>query len=187
MTLITDIITDNYVITIIITAIMYWIYIKKSPTWADKVRLTIALVLIPIIAATIWLTMELWNHTASTDPDTIYQIGIIPLFVVIYLLTSTFFVLLTSWKKKGYRNLKKFSERGLILGLVFGLLGGLITGLIAGLILGLMYGFIAGLISRFVGGLTFWLIGGLIFGLIHELEFFQQPTKSQKLFTPKTH
>jgi hypothetical protein len=87
-----------------------------------------------------------------------------------YILISLAFISLIAIFKKGYKNIKKYEENGLIVGLIGGLIVGLIVGLIGGLIFGLISGLIVGLIVGLIGGLIVGLIGGLIFGLTNEFE-----------------
>jgi hypothetical protein len=158
-------ITSNYVIIIIITvAILCWIYIKKSPTWEDKARLTLALAFIPIIASSIWFIKKSWDHSELTNLE------IIPLLVAMYFLISIFFVLFASWKKGGYDNLKKISEFGLIAWLIGGLVSGLAGGSLVGFVLGLTGEMISGLVFGLILGLSYGLIFGLIFGMTIELK-----------------
>ena len=83
-----------------------------------------------------------------------------------YILICLIIISLVALFKKGYRNLKRFDEKGLIFGLISGLIIGLIFGLISGLIIGLIYGLISGLIFGLIYGLISGLIITLIYGLI---------------------
>ena len=87
-----------------------------------------------------------------------------------YILISLALISLVAIFKKGYKNLKKYDEKGLIGGLIISLILGLILGLIPGLIPGLILGLILGLIISLIAGLIISLILGLIIGLSKEFD-----------------
>ena len=114
-----------------------------------------------------WIFLNLGSLECSEEfcNYEVYQLLIIPLLILDYLIVSLFICSVVSIFKK----LNSFNETGLIVGLIFGLIGGLIVGLIIGLIVGLIIGLISGLVGGLICGLIGGLVAGLIYGLIIEL------------------
>jgi len=112
-----------------------------------------------------WTVLQLGSLNES-DIKGFYQLGIIPMFLVEYLLIGLVFICLIALIKGGFNKIKSYNEEGLIYGLIVGLIVGLILGLIIGLLSGLLGGLIYGLIVGLILGLLGWLIVGLIVGLI---------------------
>lgn len=135
----------------------------KSPTWKDKARLTFSLVLVPISVGAVLLTKESWGFIILTDPTTTYRLGAILPFFLVFFTVHLIFISFAAYKKKGFGNLKKFSEDGIV--------GGLIDGIICGLIVWFIFGLIDGLAHR--------LIVGLVYGLVTKWmnEFHKQSTQ----------
>ena len=118
-----------------------------------------------------WTVLQLGSLNES-DIKGFYQLGIIPMFLVEYLLIGLVFICLIALIKGGFNKIKSYNEKGLIYGLIVGLIVGLILGLIIGLLSGLLGGLIYGLLGWLIYGLIGGLIYGLIYGLLGEFEWF---------------
>ena len=148
-------------------------YLHISKRSFKYISITILLILITIgsfiILIDCWKFLELGSLFYEEDGYNLYQLMIIPILIINYLLISLTICSIVSMFKK----LKSYKEHGLILGLISGLIVGLIVGLIGGLISGLIGGLIGGLISGLISGLIIgliiWLISGFISGLISGL------------------
>ena len=115
-----------------------------------------------------WKLLGLGNLSSEQEYP-LGQISICWVFLGQYFLMSLTAICLVAMFKKGFKNLKPISKKGLIAGFIYGLIAGFIYGLIAGFIHGLIAGFILGFIYGFILGLIIGLIFGLIFGL--DVEF----------------
>ena len=80
-----------------------------------------------------WTVLQLGSLNES-DIKGFYQLGIIPMFLVEYLLIGLVFICLISLIKGGFNKIKSYNEEGLIYGLIIGLIVGLLSGLIIGLL-----------------------------------------------------
>lgn len=152
---------------------------EEPTTWQDKARIITTAIMIGLVAITMLvlfiitmiapavivtfaftyagatsLAKELIDLTILGNSATIYQLMATSLSIYMIFLVSTGLILLATYKKKGFSNLKKFSELGLKRELVFGLVIGLIIGLIAWII------------TKSIYVLDFGLIFGLILGSI---------------------
>ena len=115
---------------------------------------------------------ELFKSTEEINTALIglYQLGIVPQFILQYCLIGLIFICLTAMIKGGFKKIKSYKDTGIIFGLIYGLIFGLTVGLIAAIIGGLtaakIYGLTGGLIAAIIYGLTVGLTAGIIFELI---------------------
>lgn len=147
-------------VLVILTAVSLANTSDKYLTWQDKSKLILAFAFAQISVGAAFLIKGFWDLTLK-DSSIIYQLGIIPLVVLVFFLISLSFIFLAAYKKKGFDNLKKFSEVGIRRELFFGLLVGLTFGLVAWSV--------SGSITWFVNWTIFWFLIGLISG--REKEF----------------
>lgn len=156
---------------------------EEPTTWQNKARIITTVIMIglvsitmlvlfvittlaPVVIVTFALTSagttslanELIDLTLLGSSTAIYQLIATSLSIYAIFLVPSGLLLLATYKKRGFRNLKKFSKLGLKSELVFGLGLGLFIGLIAWLVTesvyGLDFGLIFGLIIASVSGWT---------------------------------
>lgn len=135
--------------------VLGWGYCK-SPTWKDKLRLTLVLVSIAISILFMLYIIKCWGYFVAGDSlktiqfKSIYHLPYVFLFIIEYLLIGSIAVTLAAWIKKGYANLKCIKKESLFWGLLVGLLSGLFWGLLVGLLVGgLLVGLLVGLSKEF--------------------------------------
>lgn len=120
--------------TAILSVLVTWSYMK-SPTWEDKGRLSMAIVLILCSAGLIWFTYGFWNVIQVT-PTVIWRLMVIPLIAAIFIYVSISILLLIAWANGGMENINGYKKGGLMRtltdGFVFGLAGTLSSGLYFG-------------------------------------------------------
>jgi len=111
----------------------------------------------------LWSILDLGNFSIFYKEYSFVDLLVIPSLLLECCFVSALIVSIV-YLVKG--KIKRYDEKGLILGLIIELIGGLIFGFILGFILGLISGLITGLISGLISGLITGLIIGLISGLI---------------------
>lgn len=198
--------TDNYEVILAMSSIATLIAIliilrAKSPALQNNARLAIAIALIPTSASFTYLNKVIWNYFLSTDPIMGYIVIIfssVPTYYLIFYILISF----VAYQKKGFTNLKKASENGLVSRLIPGLAIGLYSGSAIGIINAIINTIVSDTTTResitasaiasaiaLVAGLIFVLADGLINGLLGEYraKYEGQPTSSQTANFTKRH
>lgn len=154
---------ESLATTAIVAASLFWAYVIHASTWMDRLRLTLFLVMLPVLAIVIWFTGGFRAHVIMTAPAEYYKLGIMPLILFVYLVAYYTSMFLAAYIKGGFGNLKKYSKKGLKyflpLGLAFGAIGTInglmsttpITGMIVWSVVGLIFGFI---LMSFIGWIS---------------------------------
>ena len=157
-------------IAILLTGIGY----GKSKTWADKLRLMSITTTVAVLTIFIYYIVGCWKFlNIMKPPSSIYQLQIIPLFIIAYCLAATSIICFCGWKKGGFKKLKNPKETR---GIIFGLIVGFVINITIELIIGLLgtcttpedVGFILGLIVGFIPGFIIGFLVGLLIGFSSE-------------------
>ena len=105
----------------------------KSKGLENKTRFAIVLAMIAFSIFSLGFTVGFWRHIGLEKPaDSIYQLTVVLLFVVVYRLMALSTIAIVKWKEK--KDFLKV-EGGLLSRLRKGLIGGLIIGIIAAIII----------------------------------------------------
>ena len=88
----------------------------KSKTWQDKLRFALIPISIAISIAFLYFIIGSWKfnnigNLLEENLPSIWQLQIIPLFLIEYCLIASIAICFCAWKKKGFTNLKEFKFR----------------------------------------------------------------------------
>jgi len=152
----------------------------KSKTWANKLRFTLVPIAIATSTAFIFYIIGCWKFIGlGKTPTSIYQLQIVPLFLIACCLIGLTAICAIAWKKNGFKNLTNpKTKKGVIFGIIFGVILGVIFGIFFGLLTADLIVLIVGLASGFIIGLTLGLL----------TEFNKNPNPAERINDPdETH